>query len=122
MGPDEVHEVARGRVWTGRDAYERGLVDDLGGFATAVAVVREVLELEEDVPIHLARHPPERTFFQLLMEDGWRVSVASLAGGHGPEGELLRAVRPLIRRAAASGLLGELPGPVRMPPMEVPAP
>ena len=122
MSPEEVHEVARGRVWTGRDAHERGLVDDLGGFATAVAVVREVLELDDDVPIHLARHPPERTFFQLLMEDGWRVSLASLGTGGAPEGELLRAFRPLISRAAASGLLGDLPGPVRMPPLEVPAP
>ena len=41
MSLDEVHEVARGRVWTGRDAAERGLVDTLGGLETAVRIARE---------------------------------------------------------------------------------
>ncbi|MCY9782360.1 signal peptide peptidase SppA [Nocardiopsis sp. EMB25] len=41
MTREQVHEVARGRVWTGRDALERGLVDELGGLATAVRLARE---------------------------------------------------------------------------------
>ncbi|MDE3719770.1 signal peptide peptidase SppA [Nocardiopsis sp. N85] len=41
MTRDQVHEVARGRVWTGRDARERGLVDALGGLETAVRIARE---------------------------------------------------------------------------------
>ncbi|MFC3995140.1 S49 family peptidase [Nocardiopsis sediminis] len=41
MTPEAVHEVARGRVWTGRDARERGLVDELGGLETAVRLARE---------------------------------------------------------------------------------
>jgi protease-4 len=32
---DKVHELARGRVWSGTDAHARGLVDSLGGFWTA---------------------------------------------------------------------------------------
>jgi protease-4 len=32
---DKVHELARGRVWSGSDAHARGLVDTLGGFWTA---------------------------------------------------------------------------------------
>jgi len=123
MDRDRVHEVARGRVWTGLDAQQRGLVDELGGFATAIAAIRELLELDEDVPIHLATYPPERTLLQLLMEDGWRVGVAALGGRIGGEGgELVRVLQPLISRAAASGLLGQRPGPVRMPPLEVPSP
>jgi protease-4 len=35
---ERVREVARGRVWTGADARERGLVDELGGLAEAVAL------------------------------------------------------------------------------------
>lgn len=37
---DQVHEVAKGRVWTGADAHERDLVDQLGGLATAVRLAR----------------------------------------------------------------------------------
>lgn len=36
MSREQVHEVARGRVWTGVDALERGLVDELGGLERAV--------------------------------------------------------------------------------------
>ena len=35
MAVDAVDAVARGRVWTGADAKERGLVDELGGLRTA---------------------------------------------------------------------------------------
>ena len=41
MTRDAVHAVARGRVWTGLDAYERGLVDVLGGFERALEVAWE---------------------------------------------------------------------------------
>lgn len=38
---DEIHEVAKGRIWTGADARERGLVDELGGLETAIRLVRD---------------------------------------------------------------------------------
>src|ERR687891_328044 len=41
LSPDRVHEIARGRVWTGADAKERGLVDELGGLGTALDLARE---------------------------------------------------------------------------------
>lgn len=41
MSLDDVHEVARGRVWTGADARRRGLVDEFGGLRRAVEVAAE---------------------------------------------------------------------------------
>ncbi len=38
---DEVRAIAEGRVWVGRDARARGLVDELGGFETALRLARE---------------------------------------------------------------------------------
>jgi protease-4 len=38
---DRVDEIARGRVWTGADAKDRGLVDELGGLRVALDVARE---------------------------------------------------------------------------------
>ena len=40
LSSDRVHEIARGRVWTGADATEHGLVDELGGLLVAVDVAR----------------------------------------------------------------------------------
>lgn len=43
MALDELESLARGRVWTGSDAAERGLVDHLGGMATALDLAAERL-------------------------------------------------------------------------------
>lgn len=47
MSPDEVHEIAQGRVWTGVMAKEAGLVDELGGLEDAIAIAAEEANLTE---------------------------------------------------------------------------
>jgi protease IV len=55
----EIEAVARGRVWTGRDALNAGLVDELGGLRDAVRIARERANLPEDAPVLGAiRVPP----------------------------------------------------------------
>lgn len=48
---DAVREVARGRVWTGADAKERGLVDELGGLRRAAELARSKADLPSDAPV-----------------------------------------------------------------------
>jgi protease-4 len=67
MTEEQVEEIARGRVWTGAQAREIGLVDELGDFDTALALAKELADLkpEADVPVvevspprhELAPHP-----------------------------------------------------------------
>lgn len=52
----EIERVARGRVWTGRDALAVGLVDSLGGLRDAVAVARSRAGLPDDAPLRPAVH------------------------------------------------------------------
>ena len=47
MTVEEVNEVAQGRVWTGLQALDRGLVDQIGGFDDAVALAAELAELDD---------------------------------------------------------------------------
>ena len=47
MTPDQVDIVAQGRVWTGEDAIEVGLVDQLGGLQDAIDLAAELAELED---------------------------------------------------------------------------
>jgi protease IV len=55
----DIEAVARGRVWTGRDALEAGLVDELGGLRDAVRIARERASLPQDAPVLGAvRIPP----------------------------------------------------------------
>ncbi|MGI3784627.1 MAG: signal peptide peptidase SppA [Janthinobacterium lividum] len=55
---EAVEQVARGRVWTGADAAEVGLVDELGGLRDAVRIARERADLPERAPVRPARHVP----------------------------------------------------------------
>lgn len=54
---EELDEVARGRVWSGEDALDRGLVDELGGITAAIAKARELAEIEEDADIRIKTFP-----------------------------------------------------------------
>jgi protease-4 len=47
MNRDDVHLVAQGRVWTGTDALEAGLVDVIGGLDTAIEIASQMAEIED---------------------------------------------------------------------------
>jgi protease-4 len=67
LEPAAVDLVAQGRVWTGEQALERGLVDELGGLDRALAKAAELAELGDDYGvIHL---PKPRTILDVLIED-----------------------------------------------------
>jgi protease-4 len=51
MSAERVHELARGRVWTGADAKDNGLVDELGGLNTAAGIARDRGGLPADAPL-----------------------------------------------------------------------
>lgn len=61
---DQVHEVGQGRVWTGREARDRHLVDLLGDLETAVAVAAEKAGLEN---YELISYPERKELFELLL-------------------------------------------------------
>ncbi|MFP3527296.1 S49 family peptidase, partial [Pantoea sp. SIMBA_072] len=47
MSRDDVHEVAQGRIWTGKQAMERGLVDQLGNFDDSVNVAAQLAAIDD---------------------------------------------------------------------------
>jgi protease IV len=50
---DEMENVAQGRVWSGRDAALRGLVDSIGGFSHAVAIAKLKANIPQDKKVLL---------------------------------------------------------------------
>jgi protease IV len=52
--------LAGGRVWTGAEALGRGLVDENGGYRTALARARELAGIAEDAPGVLIKIAPPR--------------------------------------------------------------
>ena len=57
LSPERVEEVARGRVWTGAEAKDLGLVDELGGLDHAIALARELADIDEGAPINVQVYP-----------------------------------------------------------------
>ena len=45
MSYDAVEKVAKGRVWTGQQAWQRGLVDQLGGLHSAIVLAKQLANL-----------------------------------------------------------------------------
>ena len=53
MAVERVHEIARGRVWTGADAAQNGLVDELGGMSAAAEIARRRAGLPAGAPLRV---------------------------------------------------------------------
>ena len=58
---ERVLEIAKGRVWTGEQAKEIGLVDELGGFMTALAAAKRLGGLDEDAKVRIKTFPRQKT-------------------------------------------------------------
>lgn len=56
---DELHPIAQGKVWTGRQALERKLVDELGGLDAGVKKARQLAGLKANAPLREV-HGPRR--------------------------------------------------------------
>jgi protease-4 len=81
--PEEVDAIAQGRVWTGRQAKNLGLVDELGGLDKAVAIAKQRAKIPAGEHVELVVYPPKRNLYDLLttfsgMDE--RAQVASLLG------------------------------------------
>lgn len=78
MSIEDVGIVARGRVWTGADAIERGLVDELGGLRTAVRRAKVLAGLDIDAKIHLLGYPGSSVLDFLRPKASSQPAAASL--------------------------------------------
>jgi protease-4 len=68
MTPEEVHALARGRVWSGTDAREHGLVDAHGGLAEALELVREQAKLPRWTPLETRVLPRKWRLVDVILE------------------------------------------------------
>ena len=68
LTPERVDAMAQGRVWTGRQARELGLVDQLGGLDAALAIAKQRANIPADEDVELVVYPPRRSFYEALAE------------------------------------------------------
>ena len=60
--------IAGGRVWTGQEALNIGLVDKLGDLDTAIMMAKDTLDLKDGEIAEVVQYPPEKTKFEMFVE------------------------------------------------------
>jgi len=66
MTKEDMHAVAQGRVWTGVQAVENGLVDELGGLHDAIRIAAELANISE---YKVDRLPERKGFLDQLLDE-----------------------------------------------------
>ena len=99
----KVEQIAKGRVWSGADAKAQGLVDDLGGFWTAVADVKRLAGIPANSRVVFKRYPRPHSFFEALDQTFGQTTASARA----IEGLAAIAETPVAR--AMIGALGQTP-------------
>lgn len=66
MSVEEVDAVARGRLWSGADAIDRGLVDQLGGYLDAIGKAKELAGIDPDTQVRLIPYPARKSGLEAL--------------------------------------------------------
>ena len=73
---EELEKKARGRIYTGSQALDLGLVDELGGLRSAVEHMKEILDIGEEEQIELVLYPKPKALWEaLLSEDLWNLGA-----------------------------------------------
>jgi protease-4 len=110
--PADLERVAQGRIWTGRQALDHGLVDELGGLSRAIAVAKARADIPADSDVEIVIYPPPRSFYEILSDQisgagadaGGRL-IASLTSEERQALRVLRGPLDLFRRGEPLALL-----------------
>ncbi len=65
---DEARAVAKGRIWTGKDAMDRGLIDVLGGFKTALDIAKRSMGVDPEQKVYVKVFPEHKEGIEALLD------------------------------------------------------
>jgi protease IV len=74
----EIDSVGRGRVWTGAQALERGLIDELGTFDDAVRIAKEKAGIPADQAVEFVHYPKPKGMLESLKSGGLAAALHTL--------------------------------------------
>ena len=102
---DRVLEIAKGRIWTGEDAKGLGLVDELGGFDTALNLAKRAANIAEREDVKIVVFPHQKTLIEsLLQREGADNSDKEAADAAAVMNQMLKVVQPVAREMHALGM------------------
>ena len=106
----KIDAVAQGRVWTGRQAHELKLVDELGGLDRAIQIAKERAKLDPKKDVDLLVYPPRRSIFEVVANPfGTTVSVGLETWMRRPEASRIDAALRTLQRFRHGEMLMLMP-------------
>src|SRR5262249_20335823 len=112
--PEVIDTLAQGRVWTGRQARQNHLVDELGGLDRAIAVAKQRAKIPAESGVEIVVYPPRKSFYELVTDqlsgtgDSSAASAWLSANLSPSEVDVLRTIRgplSLFRRGEVLALM-----------------
>jgi protease-4 len=108
---EAVDHIAQGRVWTGAQGRENGLVDEFGGLDRAVEIAKELANIPADKQVRRVVYPAPRSFFQQLFgiggEDENAASIKAEQQRMAFINSMPKETRPIFRHAAMFDRFGQ---------------
>ena len=103
---EKVLEIAKGRIWSGQDAKNLGLVDELGGYDTALKLAKKAAGIPESDDVRIAVYPRPKTWLETLIQrrgpdNSDKEAVAQTLA------RILQEVQPVARELNAVGITGK---------------
>ena len=108
--PEKIDAIGQGRVWTGRQAKQLGLVDELGGLERAIAVAKARAKIPQDAGVELVVYPPRKSLYEIVANPFGRSEGATVLGAllglRDPRGlQTLTAPLQIFRRGEPLALM-----------------
>jgi protease-4 len=78
--PEKIDAIAQGRVWTGQQAKQLGLVDELGGLERALALAKERAGIAREAGVEIVVYPPHKSIYEIVANPFGRSDGATALG------------------------------------------
>ena len=100
---EKVLEIAKGRIWSGQDAKTLGLVDELGGYDTALRLAKKAAGIPESDEVKIVVFPHEKSLWETLLQRNEADNSDKEAAAQ-TLARILQDVRPLAKELNALGV------------------
>jgi protease-4 len=100
---EKVLEIAKGRIWSGQDAKNLGLVDELGGYDTALKLAKQAAKVPEADDVRIVVFPRAKTLLETMLDRRGPDNSDKEAIGQTLT-KMLQVVQPVARQLDAAGI------------------
>jgi protease-4 len=99
---EKVLEIAKGRIWSGQDAKNLGLIDELGGYDTALRLTKKAINVSDGEEVKIVVYPRPKSIIETILHRGAESSDKEAVGE--TLTRILEVVQPMARQLDAVGI------------------